>query len=252
MMIIFILVTLLLFSIPIFSNDMPDPSYFIGIDPDTMTASQNHSILAMGKANQLDSSRKKSAISRSSFYDQTEYDVEYYSIEIAIDIEREYVDSATVKISAKSMIDGLSFIELDFLDSLVFTNEIYMDTIWDTNLVVDSIYIETDPLNYEHVSNKLLVELDRPYNTGENFSFLVRYHGELFENYRYDYDGDYRMNGVGLAFGIQQSWVNGMEGTKVAYTNSEPYESRNWWPCKDRPDDKADSVDISVIVPELY
>jgi len=29
-------------------------------------------------------------------------------------------------------------------------------------------------------------------------------------------------------------------------TQSEPYDARNWWPCKDEPYDKADSVDITI------
>jgi aminopeptidase N len=40
--------------------------------------------------------------------------------------------------------------------------------------------------------------------------------------------------------------------TSVA-TQSEPYDARSWWPCKDDPSDKADSVDIHITVPEdLY
>ena len=32
-------------------------------------------------------------------------------------------------------------------------------------------------------------------------------------------------------------------------TLSEPYFARSWWPCKDYPDDKADSVDITITYP---
>ena len=31
---------------------------------------------------------------------------------------------------------------------------------------------------------------------------------------------------------------------------SEPYGARDWWPCKDDPSDKADSLDIVIIVPD--
>ena len=35
-------------------------------------------------------------------------------------------------------------------------------------------------------------------------------------------------------------------GTPWVWSLSEPYGARDWWPCKDQPGDKADSVDISV------
>ena len=31
------------------------------------------------------------------------------------------------------------------------------------------------------------------------------------------------------------------------WTLSEPYGARDWWPCKDDPSDKADSVDIKIL-----
>ena len=39
-------------------------------------------------------------------------------------------------------------------------------------------------------------------------------------------------------------------GIEHVWTLSEPYGARCWWPCKDDPSDKADSVDIVVRVPE--
>ncbi|NHZ85264.1 MAG: T9SS type A sorting domain-containing protein [Planctomycetia bacterium] len=35
----------------------------------------------------------------------------------------------------------------------------------------------------------------------------------------------------------------------MIFSLSEPYGARDWWPCKDTPNDKADSVDISLEVP---
>ena len=39
---------------------------------------------------------------------------------------------------------------------------------------------------------------------------------------------------------------------KLAWSLSEPYGAREWWPCKDHPSDKADSVRVTVTVPSLY
>ena len=38
-------------------------------------------------------------------------------------------------------------------------------------------------------------------------------------------------------------------GVPVVFTNSEPIAARNWWPCKDRPDDKF-TADLRFIVPD--
>ena len=42
------------------------------------------------------------------------------------------------------------------------------------------------------------------------------------------------------------------DGTAWAWSLSEPYGARDWWPCKDHPSDKADSVDVYVTSTALY
>ncbi len=39
---------------------------------------------------------------------------------------------------------------------------------------------------------------------------------------------------------------------RLAWSLSEPYGAREWWPCKDHPSDKADSSRVTVTVPSLY
>jgi len=245
----FMLISFIIVCLPMISlaADGAFETPFLHIDPDTLTPSQNHSLLASAKANKLESIRAKSAVARITFYDQSEYDVLYYKIYIAIDIENEYVDSATVLINAKSMINGLDTLELDFNDSLPF-GEYYPEWL---ALVVDSVYGENGRLNFEHHNNKLIVDLGHPYNMNEQFEFKVRYHGAPYAPYGYASSAG-RMNGDGLAFGKQRSMLGGNGEIPVAYTSCEPYDSRRWWPCKDRPDDKADSVDIIVTVPSPY
>ena len=41
-----------------------------------------------------------------------------------------------------------------------------------------------------------------------------------------------------------------MSGRPVAWTLSEPYGARAWWPGKDHPSDKPDSARVTVTVPE--
>ncbi|MEO6668637.1 MAG: M1 family aminopeptidase [Ferruginibacter sp.] len=41
-------------------------------------------------------------------------------------------------------------------------------------------------------------------------------------------------------------------GVPVIWTLSEPYGARDWWPCKNGLDDKADSIDIIITAPSAY
>ncbi|WP_276479411.1 M1 family aminopeptidase [Paraflavitalea pollutisoli] len=41
-------------------------------------------------------------------------------------------------------------------------------------------------------------------------------------------------------------------GVPVIWTLSEPFGSKEWWPCKNGLDDKADSIDISITCPQQY
>ena len=41
-------------------------------------------------------------------------------------------------------------------------------------------------------------------------------------------------------------------GLQVLWTLSEPYGSKDWWPCKNGNTDKADSIDIVLTFPEIY
>lgn len=41
-------------------------------------------------------------------------------------------------------------------------------------------------------------------------------------------------------------------GVPVLWSLSEPYGSRDWWPCKNGLDDKADSIDIFITSPAAY
>jgi aminopeptidase N len=52
--------------------------------------------------------------------------------------------------------------------------------------------------------------------------------------------------GVPQASGLGSFVFSSHAGTPWVWSLSEPYGARDWWPCKDQPGDKADSVDITV------
>lgn len=86
--------------------------------------------------------------------------------------------------------------------------------------------------SFTHANWKLNVRLDRAYQRGEMFSVTVRYAGLP------------RQGGF-KGFGFDQNRY----GDLVISSLSEPFLARTWWPSKDDPTDKADSVRVSVTTP---
>jgi len=97
----------------------------------------------------------------------------------------------------------------------------------------------------------------------------IRYHGSLLSFQRLPGDG-LRINFPGiLNAGTKDSvsvYYNGVPrrpggnafvqtshaGVPIIWTLSEPFGAKEWWPCKNGLDDKADSVDILVTTPSAY
>lgn len=58
--------------------------------------------------------------------------------------------------------------------------------------------------------------------------------------------------GIPAAGGLGSFVSTSHSGTPVCWTLSEPYGSRDWWPCRNGLDDKADSLDVFITTPEQY
>ena len=82
--------------------------------------------------------------------------------------------------------------------------------------------------NYSHSGGRISINLGGVYQIGEEFTFTITYSGNP-------------QNGAGF-------WSTWQSGASHFYTLSEPYEARNWWPCKDFPSDKANSAEIRFTV----
>lgn len=87
-----------------------------------------------------------------------------------------------------------------------------------------------EPLVFTHAEGRLHV--DYPLTSGDRFHFTTVYEGTPASS----------------GFG---SWQTGTvsSGTYI-WTLSEPYGASDWWPNHDHPSDKADSVRVSVRVPD--
>ncbi|MFQ6607294.1 MAG: M1 family aminopeptidase [Fidelibacterota bacterium] len=146
----------------------------------------------------------------------SDFDVTYYRLNLDIDPSTEIV-SGDVTTKAASTTTGLNEITLDFFD----------------NMTVDSVTSEGGSLSFTHADDELTVELDGIYEEGEIFEVTVYYSGHPvdaggFASFDFSYHGN----------------------VPIISTLSEPFGSRTWWPCKDDPADKADSVDIIITVPD--
>ena len=138
------------------------------------------------------------------------FDVKYYKIDLKI-LHTTQTVAGSVTIKA----------EADTLN----VNSIFLDLV--NQLVVDSILCNGSTVSFTRSSNKINIVLDNTYNTGEAFTLQVYYHGTP------------PSSGFGsFTFGSRSG------GNPSIYTLSEPYGSKDWWPCKDTPADKADSADV--------
>jgi len=139
---------------------------------------------------------------------QDNYDVQHYLIDLEfVPVTKSVTGSVTM--TATSLVNGLQHVILDF-----HTNP---------NMTISSIKRGTTSLSYTRPTNQIDVTLDTPFNPGQTFVIKITY------------------NGVPISVDDSISWQKmsgGFQGTAVS-TLSEPYGARTWWPCKDRPDDKA-------------
>ena len=210
-----LILTIFFLATPAFSTAIFDES----IDPDTLQPWQMHQIMAASKAGDLSRARALAAeaAKTTSFLDQTTFDVGFHRIELRIDIPSEMI-YGDVLVQGKATVDGLDAVELDMY----------------TNLTVDSVYTPGGTLSYSHAANKLLVDLGGIYNLDEPFAFSVTYQGPP------------------VGSGLDGFSFDCRNDVPVVTTLSEPMSARTWWPCKDRPDDKADSLDIIVTCDTAY
>ena len=144
------------------------------------------------------------------------FDVTSYELNVDLDPEQFLLQGA-VTIAGKSLTANLDHIEIDFYHVLS----------------VDSIKQNGSDIVIDHRNSLIYIPLNNLVQQDESFSVKIYYHGDPEE-------GSYR------SFG----WSNhGSIGAPIIWTLSEPYGSPVWWPCKDDPKDKADSVYINVTVP---
>lgn len=155
------------------------------------------------------------------FPDSSDFDQLYYDLNFTITTSPQNLEGLVTGVF-ESNINGLSQIKLNF-DSREGTSP------WQFVNVTGNV-------NSWTLSNWVLrINLDQVYNAGDTFTITVHYSGVP------------RAQGL-KGFGFDYNSF----GDLVISTLSEPYQAQTWWPCKDDPSDKLDSVRISVNVPDNF
>lgn len=144
------------------------------------------------------------------------FDVKYYRCEWQVDPAIRYI---TGKITSYFIITSpADYISFDLMDALG----------------VDSVRQKSSVLSFEHLNNILKIHFASPKPLGILDSVTIYYQGVPPNT------------GLGSFVTRVHAGVPGM------WTLSEPYGSRDWWPCKNGLDDKADSIDVIITNPSQY
>ena len=137
---------------------------------------------------------------------QDDFDVTRYRLDLIFDDIARTVEGS-VEITATSLVDGLETVTLD---------------LW-SNMNVAVVTQGFPFIPFSHDGNFLHVSLPQPADMGESFTFKVVYNGTPLTGF-----GSFGWNKYGSSGDGEAVW-----------SLSEPEGARIWWPCKDRPDDKA-------------
>ncbi len=113
------------------------------------------------------------------------------------------------------------------------TNSISVDLSF--QLPVDSVIYHGSKISFSALSSDVLqIFFPVTINAGQKDSVSIFYQG----------------NPPNTGYGSFNQTTH--SGVPVIWTLSEPYSAKDWWPCRNGIDDKADSIDIIISCPILY
>jgi len=162
------------------------------------------------------------AISASARRRQDALDVHYYHLSLNLDIDRDPELIGRVRVQGQA-VASLDTLDLDLAASMEVISVLGRDG--------RSVPFVRGSLNS---ADKLFIVPDTPLAAGDLVTVDIVYQG----NPAWD----------GARGGYQSGRRNG--GDPYIWTLSEPYGSLEWWPTEDHPADKADSVRVTITVPD--
>lgn len=159
--------------------------------------------------------------------EQAAYDVQSYDLDLRIDPERRFIEG-TVTVEA-IIVSPVAWLVLDL----------------DPRLIVSSARRWTDAetnagtrlrLAYEQKGGQLWISLDRTFETDQRLVVSIDYSGHPRVAERAPWDGGF-------------TWSETADGQPWIATSVQGEGADLWWPCKDHPSDKPESVTIRATVP---
>jgi aminopeptidase N len=137
------------------------------------------------------------------------YDVKFYGLDVKADNRSDLI-SGSVTVLAEILENGFSTQVLELYHSLE----------------VEGVLVDGNEVSFTHTDDELYIELLTPRDSGTLLSTQVFYGGQT---------------GPGMAMEVDDEW-----GVPATYTSSEPFYSKDWFPCKQDLADKADSVNVFI------
>lgn len=139
-------------------------------------------------------------------------DVKFYSLNLNVSAAPVYLNGYT-GITFISKVNGLTRAIIDISNSMT----------------VDSVTEDDNPVVYTHTNGQIRITLANPAALNESRTIKVYYRGLPTPT------------GFG-SFGYSSG------STPFIWTLSQPFGAKDWWACKNSPDDKADSAEINITV----
>ncbi len=139
----------------------------------------------------------------------TGYDVKFYGLDVEADNRSDRIrGSVTVLVEVTT----------GQLETLVFelTN----------SLDVESVMIDGEEHSFSRHDHEVIISLNTPGQRGTLISAQIEYGGQT---------------GGGMLMEVDKKWH-----VPVTFTSSEPFGSKDWFPCKENLADKADSVHVFI------
>jgi aminopeptidase N len=151
--------------------------------------------------------------------EQAAYDVRHYDLALQVFPDRREI--AGVLTATVEAVETLPALLLD-LDPL---------------LTVERVTVDGREAAFEHARGRLRVTLDPPARAGQELAAAVHYGGAPRVAPRAPWEGGF-------------VWSQAADGSPWFATACQMEGADLWWPCKDHPSDKAESVDLHFRVPD--
>lgn len=158
------------------------------------------------------SSNQKNRSSNFNYQAHQAYDVGFYHLNLWVEIENTNI-KGEVFVKARPLEEKLDTVYLELIDALE----------------IQAVFINQIEAEFNHIDDIVEILTPTSLTLYEIFDVTIQYEGQANSSEGRGYNS-----------------ANSYSGTRVNWTLSEPFYSKDWWPCKQELEDKADSVWVFV------